>query len=255
MPMKISMALLAVGATGAGLIQIPKVDFVVDDFLRPSFAGSKLYEPHTKNGLLAFGLILGSLIGLAGIALAYRIWVARPGTAERIRVRLHPVYELLVNKWYFDEIIDAAIVRPVAIAGDFMRDVFERRVIDETIIGGTTGSSARAPPRCGPSRAASSATTPPCCCSAWREPASTSSYRADAGTLDHDLAPGRLRAARRTDCRFARVTPNDGDAPGARGVSLAGPAGARRARSSPWACRSATSPTTNRASRCSTSPT
>jgi len=139
MPMKVAMALLALGATGAGLIQIPNVDFVVDDFLRPTFADSKLYEPHTKDGLLAFGLILGSLIGLAGIALAYRIWVKRPGTAERLRLRLPAVYELLVNKWYFDEIIDAVIVRPFAAAGNFARDVFERRVIDETIVGGTTG--------------------------------------------------------------------------------------------------------------------
>ena len=32
-----------------------------------------------------FGLILGTLLGLAGIAIAYRIWVKAPGTAERIR--------------------------------------------------------------------------------------------------------------------------------------------------------------------------
>ena len=39
--MRIAMGLLALGAIGAGLIQIPKVDFVVDDFLRPSFATAK----------------------------------------------------------------------------------------------------------------------------------------------------------------------------------------------------------------------
>jgi NADH-quinone oxidoreductase subunit L len=139
LPMRIAMGLLALGAIGAGLIQIPKVDFVIDDFLRPSFAGSKTFEPHTKNGLLAFGLILGTLIALAGIAIAYRVWVARPGTSERVRTRLHPLYELFVNKWYFDELIDAAVVRPMSIAGTFAKDVFERRVIDETIVGGTTG--------------------------------------------------------------------------------------------------------------------
>jgi NADH-quinone oxidoreductase subunit L len=139
LPMRIAMGILAVGALGAGLIQIPKVDFVIDDFLRPTFAGSPLYEPHTKNGLLAFGLTLGTLLGLAGIAIAYRIWVARPGTAETIRRRFEPAYKLFVNKWYFDELIDAVVVRPVAAAGVFARDVFERRVIDETLVGGTTG--------------------------------------------------------------------------------------------------------------------
>src|ERR1700741_5369907 len=104
--MRVSMSLLAIGAVGVGLVQIPKVDFLVDDFLRPSFAGSPLYEPHAKNGLLVFGLVLGTVIGLAGIALAYRVWVARPGTAARVRARVPAVYSLLANKWYFDDALD-----------------------------------------------------------------------------------------------------------------------------------------------------
>jgi len=146
LPMRIAMGLLALGAVGAGLIQIPKVDFVIDDFLRPSFATSKLYEPHTKTGLLAIGLTLGTLIGLAGIALAYRIWIVGGRDAEgrfpvaaAIQARTRPLYELFVNKWYFDEAIDLLIVRPMAAAGAFMRDTFERVFVDETLIGGTTG--------------------------------------------------------------------------------------------------------------------
>jgi NADH-quinone oxidoreductase subunit L len=146
LPMRIAMGLLALGAVGAGLIQIPKVDFVVDDFLRPSFATSKLYEPHTKGGLLAIGLTLGTLIGLAGIALAYRIWIVGGRDAEGrfpvaagIQARTRPLYELFVNKWYFDEAIDLLVVRPMAAAGAFARDTFERVFVDDTLIGGTTG--------------------------------------------------------------------------------------------------------------------
>jgi NADH-quinone oxidoreductase subunit L len=146
LPMRIAMGLLALGAVGAGLIQIPKVDFVIDDFLRPSFATSKLYEPHTKGGLLAIGLALGTLIGLAGIALAYRIWIVGGRDAEgrfpvavAIRERTRPLYELFVNKWYFDEAIDLLVVRPMAAAGAFLRDTFERVFVDDTLVGGTTG--------------------------------------------------------------------------------------------------------------------
>jgi NADH-quinone oxidoreductase subunit L len=142
LPMRVAMSVLALGALGAGLVQIPKVDFVIDDFLRPSFATSKLYEPHTRNGLLAFGLVLGTLLGLAGIAIAYRVWVARPGLATAARERTaagRALYRLFVNKWYFDELIDVLVVRPVAAAGRFARDTFERLFVEDTLIGGTTG--------------------------------------------------------------------------------------------------------------------
>ncbi len=139
LPMKISMSLLALGAIGAGLIQIPEVDDVVTKFLEPTFAGSSLYTVHTKDGLLVFGLILGTVLGLAGIAIAYRIWVQAPGTAERIRTRFHALYTVSVNKWYFDELIDGLVVRPTLAAASLARNVFEPRVVDETIVGGTTG--------------------------------------------------------------------------------------------------------------------
>jgi NADH-quinone oxidoreductase subunit L len=139
LPMRVAMSLLALGALGAGFVQIPKVDFVIDDFLKPSFLGSKLYETHTRNGLLVFGIVLGTVLGLAGIAIAYRVWVARPGTAERARERLRPLYELFVNKWYFDELIGVLVVRPFVALGRFAKGTFERVFVDETLVGGTTG--------------------------------------------------------------------------------------------------------------------
>ena len=44
-----------------------------------------------------------------------------------------------MNKWYFDELIDFAIVRPAAAAGRFAMDTFERVFVQDTMIGGTTG--------------------------------------------------------------------------------------------------------------------
>ncbi len=134
--MRVAMGILAIGAVGAGLVQIPNVDFVIDDFLRPSFAGSALYETHTRNGLLVFGLILGTLLGLSGIAIAWRIWVKKPQIAVAARERFKLAYTLFVNKWYFDELIDALVVRPAAAAGRFASTTFERVVIDGALVGG-----------------------------------------------------------------------------------------------------------------------
>jgi NADH-quinone oxidoreductase subunit L len=142
MPMKVAMTVLALGAVGAGLVQIPEVDDVITRFLEPTFATSSLYTVHTRDGLLVFGLVLGTLLGLAGIAIAYRVWVARPGTAMLIREQVpgaRALYRLFANKWYFDELSDALVVRPTAAAGRFARDTFERVFVDDTIVGGTTG--------------------------------------------------------------------------------------------------------------------
>jgi NADH-quinone oxidoreductase subunit L len=49
------------------------------------------------------------------------------------------LYELSVNKWYFDEAIDLLVVRPAAAAGRFAQGTFERVFVQDTLIGGTTG--------------------------------------------------------------------------------------------------------------------
>jgi NADH-quinone oxidoreductase subunit L len=139
LPMKVAMTVLSIGAVGAGLVQIPEVDDVITSFLRPTFAGSPLYEPHTRDGLLIFGLCLGTVLGLTGIAIAYRIWVKNPAFAVRARERFGAVYELLWHKWYFDELIDALVVRPAAACGRFATGTFERVFVQDTLVGGTTG--------------------------------------------------------------------------------------------------------------------
>jgi NADH-quinone oxidoreductase subunit L len=139
LPMRVAMSILAVGAVGAGLVQIPNVDYVIDKFLQPSFYGSTLYTVHTRDGLLWFGLALGTVLGLSGIAIAYRIWVVGAGRpATVIQNRFKPAYTLFVNKWYFDELIDAAVVRPAAATGRFAAGTFERVFVDGAIVGGAT---------------------------------------------------------------------------------------------------------------------
>ena len=139
MPMRVAMTVLAIGAVGAGLVQVPGVDDVIVNFLRPTFASSPLYEPHTKDGLLIFGMVLGTVLGLLGIAIAYRIWVKQPSIAVAARERFGALYELSVNKWYFDELIAFAVVRPAIAVGHFAMDTFERVFVQDTMIGGTTG--------------------------------------------------------------------------------------------------------------------
>ncbi len=137
--MKIAMGLLAIGTIGAGLVQVPQVDNVITVFLRPSFADSTLYDQHTNNTQLGVGFAIGILLGLIGIGIAYRIWVARPGSAAWWRERFAPLYTLFVHKWYFDEAIDLLVVRPAGWFGRFAMQTFERIVVNGALVGGTSG--------------------------------------------------------------------------------------------------------------------
>jgi NADH-quinone oxidoreductase subunit L len=139
LPMKAAMGLLAVLAVIGGFVQIPKVTEGISKFLEPTFADSKYAHDTTPDGLLVIGLVLGAVLGVIGILVAYRIWVQKPGTATALRERLRGVHGFLTHKWYFDEIIDFTIVRPAAWVGRFAQQRFERVVINGVFTNGTTG--------------------------------------------------------------------------------------------------------------------
>jgi NADH-quinone oxidoreductase subunit L len=139
--MKLAMGVLAVGAIGLGFLQLPfHATNVIHSFLQPTFEGSKYYEAlDPSDGFTAIGLIIGAVLGIAGIALAYRIWVQKAGTSARFQERFAGAYRLFANKWYFDELIDVAVVRPFAWFGRFGQQTFERVVVQDGIVGGTAG--------------------------------------------------------------------------------------------------------------------
>ncbi|HEV7805861.1 MAG TPA: NADH-quinone oxidoreductase subunit L [Solirubrobacteraceae bacterium] len=138
-PMKLAMGTLAFLAVFGGLLQIPKVTHVIDHFLEPSFHDSTLYEREPSGGLIGFGLVLGALVGIAGIAIAYVIWVKKPGLSTQVRLRLAPVHRVLVNKWYFDELLELLVVRPALWFGAFAQQTFERLFVNGLLVGGATG--------------------------------------------------------------------------------------------------------------------
>jgi NADH-quinone oxidoreductase subunit L len=139
--MKAAMGLLAVGAVFAGVVQIPKVTNALHTFLEPTFHDSRFFEELEPNNTLTYGgLIVGALLGLAGIALAYRLWVQDRERPAAIRARLAGLHGFFVRKWYFDELIDLLVVRPVAWFGRFGRNVFERVVVSGLFVGGTAGA-------------------------------------------------------------------------------------------------------------------
>jgi NADH-quinone oxidoreductase subunit L len=138
-PMRIAMSLLALLAVVGGLIEIPGVDKVITNFLAPAFPGSHLFAQEPSTGGAWVGLVITPIIGLIGIAIVYRMYVARPGTSTRLQARLPGLHNFLVHKWYFDELIDHVVVRPALLVGRLSDSVLERIVISGGVTGGVTG--------------------------------------------------------------------------------------------------------------------
>ena len=134
-PMRIAMAVLAFLALFGGLVQVPGVDETITKFLDPVFADSPLSEIVPSVGASWAGLAIGAAISLAGIGIAYWVYVLRPGTLAALIRRLRPVHTLFANKWYFDEAIDLLVVRPALAVGRFANRTFERLVVDGLVSG------------------------------------------------------------------------------------------------------------------------
>jgi len=139
--MKIAMGALAVLATVGGFLQIPKLNESLHSFLEPTFRDSRLYEQlEPSDALIGTGMLVGSLLGLLGIFIAYQLWVVHPERPAAIRARLARPHNFFVHKWYFDEAYDFAFVRPLAWVGRFCNSTIERGLVNGVFVGGTSSA-------------------------------------------------------------------------------------------------------------------
>jgi len=128
-PMSTAMAILGFLALFGGLVQIPGVTNVIENFLEPAFANSIFEDIVPSTGDAYIGLLVGAIISIVGVAAAYWVYVSRPGTSAALIRRLGPVHTFLVNKWYFDELYDGVVYRPLIATGRFANNVVERVVV------------------------------------------------------------------------------------------------------------------------------
>ncbi len=81
-------------------------------------------------GLMAFSV----LIGLIGIAVAYRFYVQSPQIAVRLKERLAGPHRVLTNKYYVDELYDATVIRGTMASASGLW-TFDRTVVDGAVNG------------------------------------------------------------------------------------------------------------------------
>jgi len=124
--MAIVLVVLAVGSIAAGWIGIPHAlggGNQIEAFLEPSFhapTGGVQFMPeadaeaaHGGVGLEIGLMLVSTVVALAGIGVATIFFLRQPARADRLAASARGLYQLLLNKYYVDEIYDAVIVQPI----------------------------------------------------------------------------------------------------------------------------------------------
>ena len=76
---------------------------------------------------------------LIGLALAIQIYLLRPDWPAKLAANQRPLYQFLLNKWYFDEIYEVIFVRSAKWLGAFLWRKGDGTVIDGSINGVAMG--------------------------------------------------------------------------------------------------------------------
>ena len=145
--MAIPLVVLALGSIVAGYVGIPHAlggSNRIETFLEPSFevSGSARHQETTGAEATPPGvrpddvravvlqepgheaaaadastelmlMAVSSGIAVAGIVIAAYFWLRNRAAADAMSRRMHGIYRLLSNKYYVDEVYDAAIVQPI----------------------------------------------------------------------------------------------------------------------------------------------
>lgn len=96
--------------------------FSIDKFI--SFFGFEGQEP-----LHIIPMVIAVLVGLLGILIAFILYFGKPITNKKISKWIYPLYKLLHNKYYIDEIYGFIIIKPLMKLAEFI-NTFDRVVVD-----------------------------------------------------------------------------------------------------------------------------
>ena len=126
------LIVLAIGSVVAGWVGLGGR---FEDFLEPSFAPESVHAVADSSAEIPL-MIVSIVVAFAGIGLATYYFLKNRRAADAMAARFAGLYRLLLNKYYVDEIYDAAIVQPIRITSeDGLWKVVDVRVIDGAVNG------------------------------------------------------------------------------------------------------------------------
>ncbi len=142
-PMAFALVVLAAGSILAGYIGLPHAmgHNVLGEWLEPAFQATNCGAPVTTGELAGLAvaeclpgeeagetgdhtglewslMAVSTLVAFAGIGLATFLWLRRRDIPARLAQQYSGVYRLLLNKYYVDEVYDAAVVQPIKVVSE-----------------------------------------------------------------------------------------------------------------------------------------
>jgi len=130
--MTVPLVLLAVGAVLAGMAF--NAQLVGEQW--QAFWGLSIHNSpenhvlHDMHNVPGWVVMAPAVVGIAGIALAYLMYMAFPHLPGRLAGQFGAVYRFLLNKWYFDELYDRIFVRPTMSLARGLWQVGDATIID-----------------------------------------------------------------------------------------------------------------------------
>ena len=127
--MIIPLLLLAIGAIFAGFIF--KELFISEGGTNNFWRGSIFFlQPLSTDHPPLWFLLLTPVLVTISIPLAYYLFVKNKNLTNQIANVNRPLYEFLLNKWYFDELYEVIFVKPCKRSGLFLWKFFDIKIID-----------------------------------------------------------------------------------------------------------------------------
>jgi len=114
-----------------------------EHFLEPVFGGEfpkAITEGHSNTEWLLMGISV--LFSLAGLFVAYILYVSKPYLPQKIAASLGAFYEAVLNKYYVDEIYAKLFVKPLVDGSTaILWQGVDRKVIDDTVNNAADGAT------------------------------------------------------------------------------------------------------------------
>ncbi len=133
--MTIPLSILALLSVIGGFVGVPALlggSNHFEHFLEPVFerAQEHLHFAHVSHGL-EYGLMAASvLLALVGIGIAYMMYISGTISPAKMTERFKGIYTVLYHKYYVDEFVEAAIIRPLLAFSRWLWHVVDDGIID-----------------------------------------------------------------------------------------------------------------------------